>query len=809
MRQKFKRKTTLAVSQIFILVIGIIAFSFQLGGVSGTTYKIGEARGQDDGENGRDYNNPYALTPSSRDCSSKQLPFPMACSGYIEGYDKGKTLYDEAQADSPQLSVTDVLQVAQGADSMGIPVKKYVGDGINKIIGKGTKAAVSGADVFNKNYGQGLSDAAKGYSKDPNLLNNADYIAGYNNIPPPGTATKTPSWWSRHFSGTGWGVPIKNAAWAATIYYGIKSIAPMLGASQGFTDAAAGASGWAYFARENTKWAATKWGEALATKTAGSTGIKAGAGKLLSNILSHPNLVALGVWVVYFTATYKDTKTEKIIFECKPWQANTGGSKCDECNKQGILGCNEYQCKSLGQNCEIINPGTDEEKCAWVNKNDVTPPKISIDESYFLSDKYKYTPSTISSSTKGVKIEYASENKCIPPMTGFWFGFNTNEPAYCKVDYERKNKFEDMTYNFGGSNYFLQNHTQFLSLPGEGTTEENVTLEGGGNYNLYVRCQDKNENTNTAELSFQFCIDKGPDTTAPLMVGTNFWMEEIPIGFGTQKVSLELYTNKPSDCKWSTRDQDYKNMEHDMSCSSSVTDINTAMLYTCRTDLVDLKDREDSVFYFRCKSYPLKSEGERWTNEESYKLTFKGSQPLVIDEVKPNDEIIKDSTQFVRVSLEAKTSAGYSEGIATCQYSETGDKYNDFFETNSYKHSQDLVLEKGTYKYYIKCFDLAGNSDIETVIFEVESDPYSPSVIRVYQEDSKLKLITNEESKCVYSTFGCSYSFDDGTVMATSNGIIHTTYWNVKTNFYIKCKDEYDNQPLSNECNIIVKPLGI
>jgi len=65
-------------------------------------------------------------------------------------------------------------------------------------------------------------------------------------------------------------------------------------------------------------------------------------------------------------------KKELVRFECQAWEPPTGGSRCDDCNNNPLLPCSEYRCRSLGQACEIANPGTTEEKCFWKSKGDTS-----------------------------------------------------------------------------------------------------------------------------------------------------------------------------------------------------------------------------------------------------------------------------------------------------------------------------------------------------------------------------------------------------------------------------------------------------
>ena len=520
------------------------------------------------------------------------------------------------------------------------------------------------------------------------------------------------------------------------------------------------------------------------------------------------------VAAIIFYNEYRDTKTETITFTCEPWDAPTGGKYCEDCNKQGELPCSEYQCRSLGQSCQLLNPGTDEEKCAWINRNDVKYPIIDAWDDALLSEDYKYewlTSAELSPPDRGVKVIYTpSTTGCTKAFTPLSFGVVLDEPAKCKIDFLRKDTFDDMGYYFGGSSLLRYNHTQVMSLPGPSAFDsENLTIQNDGDYELYVRCQDANGNHNTANFVFKYCIEKGPDTTPPLIVGTKI-SSGMPFGYEKSSIDFEIYVNEPADCRWSHLDQDYDNMEEvmDNSGADSIFDVNEQGLYTLTTTLTGLKDRVENKFYFRCKD---NSENVNTESQPKNGFVLIGTQPLIIDWVKPN-ETVKDSTETVKVTLEAKTSAGYKEGEATCYYSETGedDDYVLFFNTNSYKHSQDLWLAEEDYEYYIKCIDLGGNSDTKTVSFKVESDSESPIVVRAYHEETYLKLITNEEAECVYDVSNCNYPFDDGISMTVVDETSHFTDWNTNIDFYIKCRDGYGNEPTPQDvCSIIIRPFEV
>ena len=522
--------------------------------------------------------------------------------------------------------------------------------------------------------------------------------------------------------------------------------------------------------------------------------------------LSGASWVGRSAAAIYFLANYRDEESKKVSFSCIPWQAPLGGSNCETCNK-GFLPCSEYQCKSLGQNCELVNKGTTEEQCVWVNRNDVTAPIITAWEEGLLSADYSYNPdSAILPPDRGVKVQYSlSDDSCIPAFTPLRIGIQSNEPAKCKVDLLRKDDFEKMGFEMS-SGLLQYNHTFSLSLPGsDNLNSSGIEVQNDGNYDLFVRCEDANGNSNVGTFVFKYCVDKGPDVTPPLIVATSV-PNKAPVAFNQTALNLEVYTNEPSECKWSHNNREYDLMETQMTCDSFISNNNAQGLYTCRTTLEGIKDRFVNKFYFRCQDKPQSLENERNENQESFEYSVVGTQALVIDYALPNDTI-RDSTSAVRVPFEVKTSAGFDEGRALCYYSDTGDDedYVQFFESDSHLHKQDLFLPSGSYIYYIRCIDLGGNSDDENITFTVESDNQNPNVVRAYHEEQYLKLITDEEAKCVYDVVDCSYPIESGIPITEIDGTNHFTDWNLKRNLYVKCQDLYGNQPLPDQCSIVVK----
>lgn len=539
--------------------------------------------------------------------------------------------------------------------------------------------------------------------------------------------------------------------------------------------------------------------KAKAAATAAATTF--GAGTFLSAAgLGPAGWAAAGLLGIYLLFSFKKQVQEQVVFECFPWSAPTGGENCELCNDQE-LGCTEYQCRSLGQNCELINQGTDEEACVWKNR-ETDYPVMSAWEGALKNEDYKYTPdNAISPPDRGVKVEYTSSaDKCIPAFTEFSFGIELDELAKCKWDTQRKATYEEMIGTLS-RDIAKEEHEINLKLPSKEDLEnENITIQGDGEFSVYVRCEDLNGNTNPANFVFKYCISE-TDTTNPVIVDTSL-ADETPVAYNQTEIPITIEVNKPAQCRWSHQDRGYDDMEYDLTCNSALSSINPGLNYPCTGKLTGIQDNEANDFFFRCED----SQGRE---SNSKKITLIGTRPLVINDVGPN-ETIRGSEDVIRVTLTAKTSAGYDEGNSVCYYKESSQRdsyYVQFVQTNSYEHSQDLYLAEGEHSYTIKCIDEGGNADVEVANFYVETDKEAPLISRAYPQDGYLTIITNEDSVCVYSQSDCNYLFDDGLSMRSIDNE-HQVEWNTQKTYYVKCQDEYENEPLPDECSIIVRPAS-
>lgn len=598
--------------------------------------------------------------------------------------------------------------------------------------------------------------------------------------------------------GTGADALFSGLQWAGVAYMGGQMLGSMLGMSKGNTQAlstslAAGAGTYKSLAVMKNG-AINGWAEKSIGKLPfGKWGIQ------------NPPIVGIGIGAAVFIATYKKETTRTYEFNCLPWQAPTGGDVCESCNDEN-LPCSEYRCKALGQNCELVNPGSDQERCVAIRNDDVTPPIITPNRGA-LSEGYNYANVKASPPGPGFNIvNLGASDGCLKAFTPLTFGVDTDEPAQCKIDFKSTLTFDEMGPFMGGSNFYAYNHTEFFSLPNAKDLENSsFKLENGKDLTFFIRCRDKKGNENSAEYAVKFCIDPTPDSTAPIVEATSVTNGGC-VAEDQVTANVDFYTNEPSECRWSPQDQDYDNMQGLMSCSGALYRSNAMQLFSCSAELTGVA-RDNTKFYIRCKDQPGKPENDRNENKESFEFSLRGSTGLKLKNLQPNETTF-GGVRPSPIEIYAETSFGCNDGQAVCFYATSDDdnKYIQFFDTNTEDgiHTQRLDLDAGNHKYYVKCVDEGGNVVKDVLEFKLEIDENAPVVARVYEEDRMLKLVTVRNSECVYTNDNCDFSFEEGTVMPYANTTVHVTEWNQDKTYYVKCRDEFRNEDA--DCSVVVKP---
>jgi hypothetical protein len=541
-------------------------------------------------------------------------------------------------------------------------------------------------------------------------------------------------------------------------------------------------------------------------------------------------IAVAGAWIAL---AYQDYSMETFSYKPSLWKPIPKGENCEQCNDLP-LGCNSYQCHSFGEACELQEVGTENEACVGINPQDIQPPEVTPLERALVSEDYEYSPvGAYLPEDDGARIIYKeSQDGCIPPYTSLTLGVNTSEPATCRIDIESKRYFEDLLQIMDSENQGTE-HT--LELPHSAIASSSameslgVELLNGNEYNFFIRCKDINDNPSPTNFIMQFCVDDGPDTLSPEILSTSFISDVSCIRNDLTSVDIDVFTNEPATCRWDFRNTNYDDMPYEMDCSQTPLDYypQNTLTYGCRGELSGIKDTEETPYFIKCNDQPWLEgketiQASRNANLESEIVVLKGSKELIIDEItingKENNITIKDSTKPVAVDVGVTTLGGCEEGYSRCQYATQNsignliwtEFYNEGIFEYNYYNNNTFRYGEGAKNLPIRCTDVGGNTATSFANFTIEIDEEAPVLARAYYEDDYLKLITTEEAECVYSTvystFGCNYAFDDGSeIPPTEMSLDHFVTWDTTSDMFVKCRDSYGNQPSIGKCSIIVR----
>ncbi len=504
---------------------------------------------------------------------------------------------------------------------------------------------------------------------------------------------------------------------------------------------------------------------------------------------------------------------------CQPWQAPalkiTEKDQCQRCNEdfgeylnndktpkdaRALKACSEYRCKSLGASCSLINKGTNEEQCVSLSKYDVNTPVIKPWTEGFSKELKERVKET----STGFRIEGK-----IPIYERFLVALQTNEPSQCKMSFEHSKRYSDMENTFFMSNTFKYFHLQEMFYPAsKNATSEGLKLQGGGDYKLYVRCQDAVGNANEKDYVIDFSVEDEPDLTAPSILGTNIGQEAY-LTHGTNQTDVTLFVNEPAECKWSLTSLEYSAIQEENKCVASR--LNSLGLYECQyigdgiigsigpaIKVPTSRAGETRYIYFKCQD---KSEKKNF-NKEAFRLTLRGSDPLKITSQEPQN-IIKTSLSLTNLTLKVKTEGGAKlDGNAVCKYTQQESLQKNlgamthFLYTNSSIHTQPWTPPTGKQIIYTGCYDLAGNNAFTTINFTIESDVAAPKITKVYKDESlqpsAFTIEVSEKAACKDSTEG-TFEYNTGGNLMVADGNVHRTSTPGSNLYYVICRDDFGN----------------
>ena len=480
-------------------------------------------------------------------------------------------------------------------------------------------------------------------------------------------------------------------------------------------------------------------------------------------------------------------------FSCQPTLPPEGGDNCELCNQDSRRPCSEYRCLSLGTTCELVNKGTSGELCVSIGDDDILSPRIVSADTSTTKHEVRFVEG------RSVRLQKAGGG-CLEPFNSVELTLITDEAAQCKIDFERTSSFDEMTFLYGGVNFYRTKHSQSFTPPGNPLGEEWGGFTPGTENTFYVRCKDKPGNANVNEFLINFCVDPSPDRTAPRIV------ETIPdngafIPFETSTQHTKIFTNEPADCKWDKTDVSYDVMLNDFSCQNRLDQSQPNSLWLCEEDLTNL-DQGANTFYIRCKDLPF-SNGTRNVNIQSYVYTLNVADELLITSVQPQGEIAFGA-RGQPITFEVETSGGVGEGRAFCFYSFSGFGLDEriFSETGSKMHVSKLTLDEGSHTFYIRCQDFAGNEARKQTSLTVTVDRSPPELVRVFTAGGSLFIITDEVTSCKYSDN--QFVFGDGVVLEPDNSDTHSASLSeLPASMYLRCRDGF-----GNEMQRIIRPFS-
>jgi len=494
-------------------------------------------------------------------------------------------------------------------------------------------------------------------------------------------------------------------------------------------------------------------------------------------------------------------RTQTIEFNCNQWQQPFGGENCGKCSDKVSEGipCTKYRCSSLGAGCVLLNEGTGKEICIWENRTDTTPPKITLEN---LSPGLKFE----NKAETQAKIKQ-NNGECLESFSGDSVNIKTNKLTVCKWDFYN-NLWDDLDNEM--ENYFDTNHNFSLNFPGRAALLEELNITADeeinmseinamldnltSNIDLTIKCRDRNGN----EMPYQIktCTSE-KDTHAPKLTFSN----PAPNGYfpyNTNNISLIIYTNEPSDCRYDYSDKTYGEMSNDFSCDNALVSV-TKNGWACGSTI---KNENNRTYYVKCTDQPWKTT-DRNSNDKSFVFKLGESlTPLTISKIEPNNTIIT-GIEPISKDLIVSVSGGAENGKSTCRYSYGNSGFNLFSNTGSSesKNTFDKIY-RGQYNFKVSCVDIAGNIATGETEFSVDVDSTSPQITRTYNKAGSLYIETDEESECKYSLNSCDFNWENATSMG--RGKSHTAKWDEQNFYYVKCKDLWDNEPIS--CSMIVKP---
>lgn len=271
-----------------------------------------------------------------------------------------------------------------------------------------------------------------------------------------------------------------------------------------------------------------------------------------------------------------------------------------------------------------------------------------------------------------------------------------------------------------------------------------------GKAKIYVRCADSWGTATTSSLAVTFTVDTDPPTLTTVSVNPAAITEpRILDGMMQAYTTLSVVANKASLCRYSQTQQNYNQMEYNMSGSGAS--------HTSNIVVVNPPDASQSyTYYVQCESLAgVKSE------LKTVSFTVDMNAALAISNIRPpsNSYITNGLNREINIS---------TNRLAKCTMTATSIiNYSARTLTYTLNHQFNLptpLTREGTYSFAILCNDSANNiASASTSLIFVKTPPTTPEIVYLYSCTGKEIFLKARSEDNLSGIVGYNISLEDDT----------------------------------------------
>lgn len=342
-----------------------------------------------------------------------------------------------------------------------------------------------------------------------------------------------------------------------------------------------------------------------------------------------------------------------------------------------------------------------------------------------------------------------------------------------------------------------------------------------GSYKYYVRCKDFEGNANSSSKEADFkvgqvnCVGDNCDTTPSIGGDTIPPVLSAFLPWGTitdPYITLSVNTSEASVCRYSWYDKSFDSMQYQFTSSDRLYHSAQGILSKYGTYVYYIRCRDDAG---NVNATPGKITF-RYPNPNPYVAPVAPAKPATPADATPPS--ISALAPFGDVDTATTTISCATDESATCKYGTTDAEYDSLTDvmdaaSGNTSHSKNITLNSpGSYTYYVRCKDNAGNKNTASsqisfnyVVASKEGPVISglqPNGKVILQKDVAFIAQTDKAADCRYSTSDVDFdemqdSFD------TTDGLLQQALVTLEDygsyTYYVRCKDMEGNKDSRSE----------